>query len=147
MSRSQVSLAGPRPIIAYALTAILAIGASIEYFGVAERLAAQAGDVYRIDAQVARFGPLAARISGTRVLGYFSDREKGSVAAQAALSSAQYSLAPALLVLDANHKEAVYWVGDFSTPGNYADIGAARGLQIVGDLGNGVILYQREKSR
>lgn len=136
-------MTGARPIAALAIASVFAIGASIEYFGLIEKLTEQSGDKFRIGLQIDRFAPVAARTGGAARLGYFNDREKGSVAAQTALSSAQFALAPQLLVLDETRKDIEFWVGDFSAPREFAKIGDVMGLVLVADLGNGVVLYRR----
>ena len=140
-------MTGARPIAALALVSVIAIGASIEYFGLIEQQTEQSADKFRIEAQINRFAPVAARTGGTARLGYFNDREKGSVAAQAALSSAQFALAPQLLVVDEARRDVEFWVGDFSTPREFAKIGDVMDLALVADLGNGVVLYRRRGAR
>ncbi len=143
MSDTKISVAGARPIAALAIVSVFALGASIEYFGLIEKLTEQSGAKFRIESQVGRFAPIAARTGGAARLGYFNDREKGSDAAQAALSSAQFALAPQLLVMDEERKDIEFWVGDFTAPREFAKIGDVRGMSLIADLGNGVVLYRR----
>jgi hypothetical protein len=134
---------GGRPIAALAIASVLSMGASIEYFGLIEKLTGQAGDTYRIEAQVTRYAQVLARTPGESKIGYFNDRQKGSIGASAALSAAQFALAPKLLVDDEDRQDIQYWVGDFTAPREFAKIGEVKGLELVADLGNGVVLYRR----
>jgi len=147
VSDTKVIVAGARPIAALAIASVLAMGASIEYFGLIEKLTQQSGDGYRIGVQVDRFAPIAARTGGAARLGYFNDREKGSVGAQAALSSAQFALAPQLLIVDQERKDIEWWVGDFTAPREFVKIGDVLGMSLAADLGNGVVLYRRRVAK
>lgn len=143
MPEPQNTVAGARPIAALAIASVLAMGASIEYFGLIEKLTGQAGDAYRIGAQVGRFAQAAERTRGETKIGYFNDREKGSRGDQAALAAAQFAMAPKLLVADENRRDVKYWVGDFTAPREFARIGEVKNLELIGDLGGGVVLYRQ----
>lgn len=147
VSDTKVLVAGARPIAALAIASVLAMGASIEYFGLIEKLTQQSGDRYRIGVQGDRFASIAARTGGAAKIGYFNDREKGSVAAQAALSSAQFALAPQLLIVDEERKDIEWWVGDFTAQREFAKIGDVMGMSLVADLGSGVVLYRRRVAK
>jgi hypothetical protein len=143
VSTSHNTVTGARAIAAVAIVAALAAGASMEYFGLFEKLTAESGDAYRIGAVVERFAMVAPRTANAPRIGYFNDREPGSVAQQGALSVAQFALAPQILVQDENRKEIEYWVGDFNAPRDFAGIGKVQGLELVAELGQGVVLYRR----
>ena len=132
---------------ALAVVAAMAAVASIEYFGLTERLTEQTGDAFRIAAQVDRFKGVAALTKGSEKLGYFHDRQRGSNAAAMAPSAAQFALAPTLLVPDEKRGKVEFWVGDFSASAEYAKIGAARGLTVAADLGSGVVVYRKAGAR
>ena len=95
----------------------------------------------------ARFAPLRAALpAGVRV-GYVADRlperaeddaELGRRAFQR-LVLAQYALLPAIVLPDTT--DAPFVVGDFEAPGG-PDSAAARGLTLVRDLGDGVLLLR-----
>jgi hypothetical protein len=140
-------VAGARPIAALAIASVFAMGASIEYFGLIEKLTGKTGDAYRIGDQVRRFAGVAARTQRESGIGYFNDREKGSNGAQAALASAQFALAPKVLVADENRRDIKYWVGDFTAPREFARIGEVMNLEMMADLGSGVVLYRRGASK
>lgn len=119
----------------------------MEYFGLFEKLTAESGDAYRIGNVVERFSEVPARTGDASRIGYFNDRTPGSVTQQSALASAQFALAPQILVLDENRKDIEYWVGDFNAPRDFVGIGKVQGLDLVADLGQGVVLYRRGGSK
>jgi hypothetical protein len=74
------------------------------------------------------------------VVGYLSDLPLADAPGQAAYFGVAMALAPRLVVRDA---DGPAWVlGNFSRPQDFAAAEAA-GLELVRDLGNGVILFRR----
>ncbi|MBE0658881.1 MAG: hypothetical protein IH602_14405 [Bryobacteraceae bacterium] len=143
MSTQTTTVTGARAIAAVAIVSALAAGASIEYYGLFEKVAEQSGDAQQIGSLVERFAGIPRLTGNAPRIGYFNDRTPGSVAQQAALASAQFALAPQILVLDENRNDLEYWVGDFNAPRDFAGIGKVQGLELVADLGRGVVLYRR----
>jgi hypothetical protein len=139
----QHTVTGARAIVAAAIVSALATGASIEYYGLFEKLASTAGDAYRIGSVVERFAEIPRLTGNAPRIGYFNDRTPGSIAQQAALTSAQFAIAPQILILDENRKDIEYWVGDFNAARDFAGIGKVQGLELVAELGQGVVLYRR----
>jgi hypothetical protein len=69
-----------------------------------------------------------------------ADIHDGSTAALAMFNSARYALAPRLLVEGTDRD----WVlGNFAKPADYAALARERGLTVVQDFGNGVVLFGR----
>ena len=100
-------------------------------------------DPYQIVAQYGRFEGLRAATPDDAVLGYVTDEAPGSVLAGAMFNAAQYNLVPRLLEKD----KALDWtVGNFARPVDFAAVGRTYGLRVERDLGNGVILYRKEKA-
>lgn len=143
MSTPQNSVTGARAIAAAAIVSALAAGASIEYYGLFEKLAEKSGDAYRIGSVVERFADVPRATGNAPRIGYFNDRAPDSIARQAALTSAQFAVAPQILILDERRKDIEYWVGDFNAPRDFAGIGKVQGLELVAELGQGVVLYRR----
>lgn len=143
MSTQTTTVTGARAIAAVAIVSALAAVASIEYFGLFEKLTEKSGDAYRIRTVVERFAGVPRQTGNAPRIGYFNDRTPGSVAQQAALTSAQFALAPQILVLDEKRKDVEFWIGDFNAPRDFAGIGKVQGLDLVADLGEGVVLYRR----
>ncbi len=74
------------------------------------------------------------------VVGYLTDLEPKDRSAPIIFRTAQYTLAPRLL----QPGTAQEWViGNFSKALDFRAIGAGKGLQLVQDYGNGVVLYRR----
>jgi hypothetical protein len=147
VSTQATTVTGARAIAAVAIVSALAAGASIEYFGLFEKLTAKSGDAYRIRNVVERFAQIPDRTGRAPRIGYFNDRTPGSVVQQSATTSAQFALAPQILVLDENRKDIEFWVGDFNAPRDFVGIGKVQGLDLVADLGQGVVLYRRGGSK
>lgn len=147
MSTQATTVTGARAIAAVAIVSALAAGASIEYFGLIEKLTSQSGATFRIHAVVERFAEIPRRTAKAPRIGYFNDRTPNSDVQQAALASAQFALAPQILVLDENRKDVEFWVGDFNAPRDFAGIGDVQSLDLVADLGQGVVLYRRRGSK
>lgn len=132
-----------------AVSAVLAVcalglfGAILNYSAAAK--AAKESDPYRIGAQKERFGAAQGRLPANAVVGYISDVPTADALGQAMFFGAQYALAPRLLVGAEAGTKPEWWIGSFSKPQDYAAAGAAQGLVLVEDLGQGVVLFRREK--
>jgi hypothetical protein len=100
------------------------------------------GDPYMVNLQPARLAGVMEVIPRTVVVGYLSDSQNSSAAALAMFNSARYTLAPRLLVEGTDRD----WVlGNFTKPADYAALARERGLRVVQDFGNGVVLFGRAK--
>jgi len=102
-------------------------------------------DVYSVAAAELRFAALKPKLPRSEMVGYITDLPPGSVANTTAFLAAQYALAPALLVSIDPRVKFEYAIGNFSRPQDFAAAGASKGLQLVEDLGQGVILYRIKK--
>jgi hypothetical protein len=125
-----------------ALTAavLLALWGAVEHYTVENVRSAQEKDPYSVDMRVQRLAGVIAAVARDAVVGYLTNLAPGSVGASASFNAARYALAPRLLVQSTSQD----WVlGDFSSPQDYAAIGAQHGLQVVQDFGNGAVLYRR----
>ena len=90
-----------------------------------------------------RYEGLRAALPPDAVIGYISDLRPEDARSTLLFLGAQYALAPRIVVDDDRHE----WVlGNFSVPADFAALGANRGLRLVRDFGNGVILYRRAQS-
>jgi hypothetical protein len=96
-------------------------------------------DPYMVGMQAERLAGVQAAVPPGAILGYVTDLDGGSTAAQAIFNSAQYTLAPRLLAPGVKRE----WVlGNFARPADFDAFGRSRGLQMVRDFGNGVVLYK-----
>lgn len=119
--------------------ALLAVWGTIEGFQIESE--SSAGDPYMVNLQPARLAGVIEAIPRTAVVGYLSD-QNNSTAALAMFNSARYTLAPRLLVEGTDRD----WVlGNFTKPSDYTAIARERGLRVVQDFGNGVVLLGRAK--
>lgn len=101
---------------------------------------ARTRDPFQVQAQTERFHGVIEALPPSAVMGYITDLEPGDRSAQIIFRTAQYALAPRLLQPGA----AQEWViGNFSKAGDFRAIGAGKGLQLVQDYGDGVVLYRR----
>lgn len=122
------------------VAAVVCLWGAVETYAFESAYQEQNRDPYMISAQFGRVGPVASAAPENAVLGYISDAQRGSVADSTLLLSAQYVLAPRLLVRGAAHE----WVlGNFTRPADFAAVGRGHGLSVVQDFGNGVVLFRR----
>jgi hypothetical protein len=97
-------------------------------------------DPFQVQAQPERFRGVIEALPPAAVVGYITDLDPTDRSAPIIFRTAQYTLAPRLL----QPNTAQDWViGNFSKAGDFRAIGAGKGLQLVQDYGNGVVLYRR----
>jgi|SRR5581483_2005470 len=131
-------------VIACAAVSVLALWSAINFYGATEEAVGPNADVYKIGEQAARFHDLAAALPATGVVGYVSDVSTDVVLGGVLFSGAQYTLAPRLVTTQKMNPAPEWVVGDFSKPVDFAQFGAARGLVLTRDFGNGVVLYRNQ---
>jgi hypothetical protein len=97
-------------------------------------------DRYRIAARMPAFEPLLATLPPNAEAGFITDVRPGSDSEAFLFLSAQYLMAPRLLVRGASQE----WViGIFTRRTDFAAVGLSRGLQLQHDFGNGLVLFRR----
>jgi hypothetical protein len=131
-------------LAACAAVALLALWSILNFYGATEELAGPNADVYKIGEQAARFQDLAAALPPAGIVGYVSDVPAGQTLASVLYSSAQYTLAPRLVTNQPVKPAAEWVVGDFAKPLDVTQFGKTRGLTLVKDFGNGVVLYRNQ---
>lgn len=99
-----------------------------------------APDPYKVEVQLERFAPLTTAVPAGTLAGYISDLPITTTGGEAALASAQYSIAP--ILLDASSKPHDSVIGNFARPQDVDAAGRAKSLQMVKHFGNGVVLYR-----
>jgi len=87
-----------------------------------------------------RFGGLRKHLPAAGIAGYLSDQSGGDVQSQAEFMTAQYALAPAILV---NSPDQDLVVGNFHTPEPNPATWTNHRLEPVISLGNGAWLFRR----
>jgi hypothetical protein len=125
-----------KTIVGLSLAAALSLYGILEFYGEQSERNRTASDPYQLAAQQERFEPLNRELAPNLSLGYVSDLKPEA----AVVLGVQYSIAPRLLVVDAPHQLTL---GNFSRPQDYAEVGRARGLSLVKEFPNGVVLYRK----
>jgi hypothetical protein len=139
----QIPRSAVRVYAAIALAAALCLWCFIHYYTARSHTNQTSPDPYMIRDQLARYEGLRTALPQDAVIGYTSDLRPEDTRSTLLFLGAQYALAPRIVVDDDRHE----WVlGNFSVPADFAALGAPRGLHVVRDFGNGVILYRRARS-
>jgi hypothetical protein len=87
-----------------------------------------------------RFGGLRKHLPPAGIAGYLSDQPAGELQSQAEFTTAQYALAPIILL---NSPDQDLVVGNFHTPQPNPSTWTSHGLEPVVNLGNGSWLFRR----
>jgi hypothetical protein len=124
-----------KTIAGVAVAVVLSLYATVDFYGKQTERNKTQKDSFQIGAQERRFEALRRELPANAVAGYVSDIDDSGI-----LLSAQYALAPALLVDNVPYQ---FVVGNFSKPMDYAEFGRARKLALVKDFGNGVTLFRK----
>lgn len=98
-------------------------------------------DPYMVQVQVDRLAQVVPTLPpGAKAIGYVTDAAAGSTLDATLFGTAQYTLAPLLVERGRN---AEWVLGNFSTPAGEKAAMADPSLQLVRDLGNGVVIFRR----
>jgi|ERR1700682_1026645 hypothetical protein len=128
-------------IVGITVAALLCLWGSFAYYQFESAYQQQYPDPYQISAQFVRLAPVQAAVPQNAVVGYLTDAPPGSIVDSALLGSAEYALAPRLVIRDTKRE----WVlGNFTRPADFAAMGKSVGLRLQKDFGNGVVLYRME---
>jgi len=120
------------PVVAAGAVALLSAGSLVQ-----EALR-ESQDMVSLYEQ--RFAPLRAELSGTAAVGYLTDLPPNDISAHTELRLLQYAVAPVIVVKGA---EQPLVIGNFHTASGVTASTRDKGLMLVKDLGNGVMLYRR----
>lgn len=135
-----------RALAGIAAAAALALTGALDYSQFLSEYSRSA-DQFQIGAQQARFRDVLAALPAGGVVGYVSDIPPSEAPGQAMLGAAQYALAPRVLVPLKRGGNTDWVVGSFARPDEAPRVAAERGLSIVTDYGNGVVLFRSEPRR
>lgn len=142
-------MAAPRGFrwqVCLTLVAGLAVAASWNFFQVAFALSEQEQDPYGVAAAIRRFDQVLPLIPPNERVGYISNLTSNPNLGTMTFLSAQYAMAPHLLIPAEGSQAPVEWaVGNFSDPLDYAAIGASHGYTLVRDFGRGLVLFRRRQ--
>jgi hypothetical protein len=131
---------------AAAFVALLCAAAALESYSVARQVAATSPDTYGIQPAITRFAALQDKLPRDQQIGYLTDLEDATQKATVLLS-AQYALAPRLLIPAAENQPREWAVGNFHKPQDFAAAGARYGYDLVEHAGNGVVLYRKRSAK
>lgn len=135
-----------RALAGIAIVAALALAGALDYSQFLSEYSRSA-DRFQIGAQQARFRDALAALPAGGVVGYVSDVPSSDLRGQTMLGAAQYALAPRILAPLKRVGNAGWVVGSFARPDEAPRVAAERGLSIVSDYGNGVVLFRGEPRR
>ncbi len=105
--------------------------------------AQQFPDAYGRSLTESRLAPVIQRLPANARIGYITDLEPTNSMYSAVLLATQYALAPRQLFVVGKAIVPEWAVGVFMRPRDYTSAGAARGYEVVADMGDGVVLYRK----
>lgn len=127
--------------IGVAAAALLSLLGSLSFYSSESAYQQQYRDPYLIGAQFERFDALRQSVPQDATLGYLTDTPLDSVLSVTMFDSAQYVMAPRILVRDPSQ---FLVLGNFTRPADFRAAGRQHGLRLERDFGNGVVLFRRE---
>jgi hypothetical protein len=89
-----------------------------------------------------RFREVIAMVPPEAVVGYVSDLPDSTQRGQVAFYGARYALAPRLVILHETPQKQDWILGNFSKPVDLAQIEKENRLNLVQDLGSGVVIFR-----
>jgi hypothetical protein len=130
-----------RATVGVAIAALVCVWGALIYYRYETAYQRKSPDPYLISAQFQRLHPVRAAVPASAVMGYLTDAPAPSVVESSMFLSAQYVLAPRLLLKGAAHE----WVlGNYTRPADFAEVARSHRLQLEQDFGNGVLLFRRK---
>jgi hypothetical protein len=128
-----------KTIAGVSISALVSLYGALQFYGEQRALNRIQPDPYKLIDQERRFAPIREIIPPDALVGYVSDLATDSTL----LLTAQYALAPRLLV---RNPSSAWVVGNFARPQNFEAFARARGLILVKEFPDGVILFRRPGS-
>jgi hypothetical protein len=127
-----------RTLAGLGIIALLSVYGAVHFYGEqSERNQAQP-DPYKLIDQERRFAPVNEIVPPNALVGYVSDRPTDYTLTL----TAQYALAPRLLVPNPTSN---WVVGNFTRPQDFATFGRQRGLTLVKEFPDGVVLFRKSQ--
>lgn len=123
--------------------AAIAMFSAMTLYSVARAMNETSKDPFHVQMAAEQFAPVLSRIPANAVLGYVSDLELNTDAGKAAFFATQYAIAPRILVDASKGERFDYVLGNWGLAQDYAAAGQSRGLTLVEDFGNGIVLYRK----
>ncbi len=119
------------------------VWAALDFYGFSKAYYRNVQDPYLVNEQPERFREAARHLPSDAVAGYVSDLQFEETAGSAAFFTAQYALAPRVLVPVAHPAARDWVVGNFSKAQDYAALGQKHQLVMFRDFGRGVVLFRK----
>lgn len=127
-----------RTLAGLSIPALLSVYGTIQFYGAQTERNQTQPDPYKLIDQERRFAPIKEIVPPNALVGYVSDLPTDYTLTL----TAQYALAPRLLVPNPTSN----WViGNFTRPQDFAEFGRTRGLVLVKEFPDGVVLFRRSK--
>lgn len=142
MRRSAAAALPSRVAWGTAIATLLCLGGSLRFYGSESAFQERNRDQFLVAAQAPVYTSLSALIPPNAEVGYLTDAQPGTAADSQLFLSAQYLLAPRLLI---NSPERPWVLGNFGRPADFAAIGLAHGLRLQQDFGDGLVLFRRDR--
>jgi hypothetical protein len=134
----------PLGVTAAAIAAgVIAMFSAMTLYSVTRLMNETSRDPFQVQLASVQFAPVGSRLPANAVLGYVSDLDLNTDSGKAAFFAAQYAVAPRILVDAAKFERVDLVLGNWGREQDYAAAGRPRGLTLIEDLGNGIVLYRK----
>ncbi len=127
------------------LVFLLSLSAAIAYLNGEAETARQVPDPWAIARQVERFAPLRMDLPAPTVLYYLTDVPADDNRSSTLFFGTAYALAPHVVTDAKRAEDSEMVVGSFQRRPDLARLESERGLKLVKDYGQGVMLFRRER--
>ncbi len=127
-----------RTLAGLSIIALLSVYGAIQFYGEQTERNQTQRDPYKLVDQERRFAPIRDIVPPSALVGYVSDLATDPTL----VLTAQYALAPRLIV---KNPSSGWVIGNFARPQDFEAFGRARGLTLVKEFPDGVVLFRRAK--
>ncbi len=127
-----------RTLAGLGITAALSVYGAVQFYGEQSERNQTQRDPYKLIDQERRFAPVKELVPPDALVGYVSDLDNDPTL----VLTAQYTLAPRLIV---KNPSSGWVIGNFTRPQDFEAFGRARGLTLVKEFPDGVVLYRRSR--
>lgn len=131
-----------RTLAGLGIVAVLSLYGAVQFYGEQTERNQTQRDPYKLIDQERRFAPVREIVPPNALVGYVSDLATDPTLMLTAMLTAQYTLAPRLIV---KNPSSDWVIGNFTRLQDYAAFGSARGLTVVNVFPDGVVLFRRSK--
>lgn len=130
--------------IAFGVVCAMSLSSLLGFYRVSADFASNVRDPFEVNSMAQGIAGAAAMIPAGESVGFFAQVSMTEGPGMLAFLAARYALAPRL-VYDATGGAKSEWViGNFSEKLDFAEEGRKRGLTLVTNFGNGIVLYRKD---